>query len=70
MGNVFFYVLNCFFGKEDVRILMVGLDNVGKMIILYRLKFEEIVFIVFILGFNVEIVIYKNIFFIVWDIGG
>lgn len=67
---MFLYFFNCFFGKEDVRIFMVGFDNVGKIMILYRLKFEEVVLIVLILGFNVEIVNYKNISFIVWDIGG
>lgn len=49
---------------------MVGLDVVGKMIILYQLKLEELVIIILMIGFNVEIVEYKNISFIVWDIGG
>ena len=70
MGNVFSYVLNRLLGKEDVRILMVGLDNAGKTTILYRLKLEEIVSTVPTLGFNVETVTYKNISFTVWDIGG
>jgi len=70
MGNVFSYVLNRLLGKEDVRILMVGLDNAGKTTILYRLKLEEVVSTVPTLGFNVETVTYKNISFTVWDIGG
>lgn len=49
---------------------MVGLDVVGKMMILYQLKFDEFVIIILMIGFNVEIVEYKNISFIVWDIGG
>ena len=31
------------FGKQDVRILMVGLDAAGKTTILYKLKLGEIV---------------------------
>lgn len=70
MGHIFSYVFNRLLGKEDVRILMVGLDNAGKTTILYRLKLEEIVSTVPTLGFNVETVTYKNISFTVWDIGG
>lgn len=70
MGSTFSYLLNRLLGKEDVRILMVGLDNAGKTTILYRLKLEEVVSTVPTLGFNVETVTYKNISFTVWDIGG
>lgn len=70
MGNAFSYLFNRLLGKEDVRILMVGLDNAGKTTILYRLKLEEVVSTVPTLGFNVETVTYKNISFTVWDIGG
>lgn len=70
MGSTFSYLFNRLLGKEDVRILMVGLDNAGKTTILYRLKLEEVVSTVPTLGFNVETVTYKNISFTVWDIGG
>lgn len=70
MGSTFSYLFNRLLGKEDVRILMVGLDNDGKTTILYRLKLEEVVSTVPTLGFNVETVTYKNISFTVWDIGG
>lgn len=70
MGNILSYVFNRLLGKEDVRILMVGLDNAGKTTILYRVKLEEVVSTVPTLGFNVETVNYKNISFTVWDIGG
>ena len=70
MGSVFSYIFNRLLGKEDVRILMVGLDNAGKTTILYQLKLEEVVSTVPTLGFNVETVTYKNISFTVWDIGG
>lgn len=35
MGNILIRLFKWFFGKEEVWILMVGLDVVGKMMILY-----------------------------------
>ena len=59
-----------FFGKKEMRILMLGLDAAGKTTILYKLKLGEIVSSVPTIGFNVETVEYKNISFTVWDVGG
>lgn len=59
-----------FFGRAQVRILMVGLDAAGKTTILYKLKLGEIVTTVPTIGFNVETLEYKNISFTVWDVGG
>jgi len=59
-----------FFGKKDMRILMVGLDAAGKTTILYKLKLGEVVTTIPTIGFNVETVEYKNISFTVWDVGG
>ncbi|XP_037616714.1 ADP-ribosylation factor 5 isoform X2 [Sebastes umbrosus] len=59
-----------FFGKKQMRILMVGLDAAGKTTILYKLKLGEIVTTIPTIGFNVETVEYKNICFTVWDVGG
>jgi len=56
--------------KQDMRILMVGLDAAGKTTILYKLKLGEIVTTIPTIGFNVETVEYKNISFTVWDVGG
>ncbi|KAK7109210.1 ADP-ribosylation factor-like [Littorina saxatilis] len=58
------------FSKQDMRILMVGLDAAGKTTILYKLKLGEIVTTIPTIGFNVETVEYKNISFTVWDVGG
>ncbi|XP_061524492.1 ADP-ribosylation factor 4-like [Phycodurus eques] len=59
-----------FFGKKQMRILMVGLDAAGKTTILYKLKLGEVVTTIPTIGFNVETVEYKNICFTVWDVGG
>lgn len=57
-------------GKQEMRILMIGLDNAGKTTILYKLKLGEVVMTIPTIGFNVESVEYKNISFTVWDVGG
>ncbi|KAF6209665.1 hypothetical protein GE061_015414 [Apolygus lucorum] len=70
MGISIVKMLNSFFERKPLRILMVGLDGAGKTTILYKLKVGEIVTSIPTIGFNVETVEYKNIRFTVWDIGG
>uniref|UniRef100_A0A8C5FXI0 ADP-ribosylation factor 5 n=1 Tax=Gadus morhua TaxID=8049 RepID=A0A8C5FXI0_GADMO len=70
MGLTISSLLSRFFGKKQMRILMVGLDAAGKTTILYKLKLGEIVTTIPTIGFNVETVEYKNICFTVWDVGG
>ncbi|KAL8147918.1 hypothetical protein AgCh_005298 [Apium graveolens] len=43
MGLSFTKLFSRLFTKKEMRILMVGLDVVGKTIILYKLKLGEIV---------------------------
>ena len=70
MGLVFAKLWDRMFSKEEMRILMVGLDAAGKTTILYKLKLGEVVTTIPTIGFNVETVEYKNISFTVWDVGG
>lgn len=70
MGQAFASLFKSLFGKQDVRILMVGLDAAGKTTILYKLKLGEIVTTIPTIGFNVETVEYKNLKFTMWDVGG
>lgn len=70
MGLSFSKLFEQFFGKKEMRILMLGLDAAGKTTILYKLKLGEVVSSVPTIGFNVETVEYKNIKFTVWDVGG
>ncbi|VDK44414.1 unnamed protein product [Anisakis simplex] len=58
------------FGQKELRILILGLDGAGKTTILYRLQVGEVVTTIPTIGFNVEQVIYKNLKFQVWDLGG
>mmetsp|Transcript_11643 Transcript_11643/g.40781 ORF Transcript_11643/g.40781 Transcript_11643/m.40781 type:complete len:184 (-) Transcript_11643:1433-1984(-) len=70
MGISFARLWDRMFGKQEMRILMVGLDAAGKTTILYKLKLGEVVTTIPTIGFNVETVEYKNISFTVWDVGG
>jgi ADP-ribosylation factor 1/2 len=70
MGNFASVFKRLLSSKQDIRILMVGLDAAGKTTILYKLKLGENVTTIPTIGFNVETVEYKNINFTVWDVGG
>lgn len=70
MGLTISSLFNKLWGKQEMRILMVGLDAAGKTTILYKLKLGEVVTTIPTIGFNVETVEYKNISFTVWDVGG
>jgi len=70
MGLAFSKLFAKLLGKQEMRILMVGLDAAGKTTILYKLKLGEVVTTIPTIGFNVETVDYKNISFTVWDVGG
>ncbi|XP_057965574.1 ADP-ribosylation factor 2-like [Malania oleifera] len=56
--------------KRELKILMAGLDGSGKTTILYKLKLGEVIATVPTIGFNAETVLYKNVSFTVWDVGG
>merc|ERR1712190_29858 len=70
MGGLLFTKLFDRFGKQEKRIVMVGLDAAGKTTVLYKLKIGEVVTTIPTIGFNVENVEYKNLKFTVWDVGG
>jgi small GTP-binding protein len=59
-----------FQSEKKVRILMVGLDAVGKTTIMYKLKMNETVKTIPTVGFNVESMNYKTLSMTMWDIGG
>ena len=66
MGNYFSFIKEIFSFK-NYKVLMIGLDAVGKTTILYRLKLEEIVTTIPTMGFNVETVKLYGINFTIWD---
>lgn len=70
MGQWLAGAFSSLMGKQEVRIVMVGLDAAGKTTILYKLKLGEVVTTIPTVGFNVESVEYKNLKFTMWDVGG
>ncbi|KAJ3673314.1 hypothetical protein LUZ60_006688 [Juncus effusus] len=58
------------FPAKEYKIVVVGLDNAGKTTTLYKLHLGEVVSTNPTIGSNVEEVVYKNIRFEVWDLGG
>ncbi|EAS05364.1 ADP-ribosylation factor(Arf)/Arf-like (Arl) small GTPase family protein (macronuclear) [Tetrahymena thermophila SB210] len=70
MGQLILKALNALQSQKQRKILMLGLDAAGKTTILYQMKFGQNIQSVPTIGFGVESIEYKNIKFIVWDIGG
>ncbi|XP_010485647.1 PREDICTED: ADP-ribosylation factor 1-like 2 [Camelina sativa] len=70
MGQTFRKLFDTFFGNQEMRVVMLGLDAAGKTTILYKLHIGEVLSTVPTIGFNVEKVQYKNVIFTVWDVGG
>lgn len=52
------------------KIVIIGLDNAGKTTILYQFLMNEVVHTSPTIGSNVEEVVWNNIHFIMWDLGG
>lgn len=69
MGLLFAKIWSLFTNEEH-KIVIVGLDNAGKTTILYQFLMNEVVHTSPTIGSNVEEVVWKNIHFIMWDIGG
>jgi len=70
MGNYLGSLFHRLFGKESIRIVMFGLDAVGKTTILYRLKTGGVVSTIPSVGYNVETIQLENVQFCIRDVGG
>ena len=60
-------------GKDECRVLVVGLDGAGKTTIVQRLKYgvsDDKEQVIPTIGFNIECVEYKKMIFSLWDLGG
>merc|ERR1712080_375730 len=69
MGS-FIKKMRAIFGKEERRVVMIGLDGAGKTTTLCQMKLGETVETQPTVGFNVEKVYYHKTEFTVWDCGG
>ncbi|KAI3657239.1 hypothetical protein MP638_006224 [Amoeboaphelidium occidentale] len=70
MGILLTKLMTLFWRKEEIKVVLVGLDNAGKTTVLYKLLLNEVVATTPTIGSNVEEIIYKNIHFLMWDVGG
>src|SRR5574343_1258217 len=70
MGVLFRSIFSSLFGRGEIRILILGLDNAGKTTLLYKLQLNQVIETVPTIGFNLETVTYKNLKLQVWDLGG
>lgn len=71
MGILFSTIFEKLFGKKEFRVLILGLDNAGKTTILMKMYApNRVIRTMPTIGFNVETVVYKNLSFSVWDLGG
>mmetsp|Transcript_17013 Transcript_17013/g.41041 ORF Transcript_17013/g.41041 Transcript_17013/m.41041 type:complete len:180 (-) Transcript_17013:76-615(-) len=58
------------FSKGNFKMVIIGLDNAGKTTTLYKLSLGDVVATQPTIGSNVEQIVYKNIKFECWDLGG
>ncbi|ETV67346.1 hypothetical protein H257_16428 [Aphanomyces astaci] len=70
MGSTISRVWTKLFGKIEARLIMIGLDGVGKTTLLHQFRLGEAVTTTPTIGFNVEAVEFKNIKLNVWDLSG
>jgi len=70
MGALFAKLWNKLFNYAEFKVVIVGLDNAGKTTTLYKLLLNEVVATTPTIGSNVEEFVYKNIRFLMWDLGG
>ena len=54
----------------SARVLLLGVDGVGKTTLLYQLKLNEKIQTLPTIGFNVEEIIHKNKKICIFDLGG
>ncbi|XP_046839402.1 ADP-ribosylation factor-like protein 5B [Xenia sp. Carnegie-2017] len=70
MGFLFSKLFSLLFSSEEHKVIIVGLDNAGKTTILYQFLMNEVVHTSPTIGSNVEEIVWKNMHFLMWDIGG
>ena len=57
-------------GRNNFKIIILGMQNAGKTTILYRLSLGQLVKTTPTIGSNMEELIYNNVKFQAWDLGG
>ena len=70
MGFVFSKIFGTLFSSQEVRLLILGLDNAGKTTILKQISNEQITSVEPTKGFNVKTLVQENFKLNMWDLGG
>ncbi|CAF3372620.1 unnamed protein product [Rotaria sp. Silwood2] len=70
MGSLWNKIVCLFQEKEEIRILIDGLDSAGKTTVLYVMKFGEDVQTISTPDFNIETIEFRNFNITAWDIVG
>ena len=71
MGFILTKILEFFTkSRNNFKIIILGMQNAGKTTILYRLSLGTLVKTTPTIGSNVEELIYNNVKFQAWDLGG
>ncbi|KAI1717154.1 ADP-ribosylation factor family domain-containing protein [Ditylenchus destructor] len=70
MGLVITKLWRLLWSSKEYKVVIIGLDNAGKTTILYQLLTGEVVHTSPTIGSNVEEIVWRNIRFLMWDIGG
>lgn len=71
MGFIFSKIMSYFSkSKNNFKLIIVGIQNVGKTTILYRMALGELVVTQPTIGANVEEITHENVKFQAFDLGG
>ena len=70
MGIAISSLWNSLFGQKQLNICILGLDNAGKTTLTYKICMGQAVSTAPTVGSNTENFTYKNLNFLLWDVGG
>ncbi|KAN0062804.1 hypothetical protein ACQY0O_004624 [Thecaphora frezii] len=70
MGVAFSSLWSSLFGSKELKICILGLDNAGKTTLMYKMTLGSVVSTAPTVGSNTETFEYKNLKFMLWDVGG
>ncbi|UZJ54642.1 hypothetical protein CBS101457_003962 [Exobasidium rhododendri] len=70
MGVAFSSLWGSLFGQKELKICILGLDNAGKTTLTYQMTLGQAVATAPTVGSNTEHFTFKNLRFLLWDVGG
>lgn len=70
MGVAFSSLWSSLFGARELKICILGLDNAGKTTLTYQMTLGQAVATAPTVGSNTEYFTFKNLRFLLWDVGG